>query len=144
MKNLLTYSLLFKNLKIKIYKTIILPVVLYGCETLLLRLREVRRMTMFENRVLRRIFGPKRDEETREWRKRHNEELSDLYSSSNITPMITSRTRWAGHVTSMGEGRGVYRVLVGKPEGNRPLGRPRHRWEENITINLQEVECGMD
>ena len=103
-------------------------------------MREVRRLRVFENRVLRRIFGPKRDEETGEWRKLHNEELSDLYSSTNIVRVIKSRRmRWAGHVARMGERRAAYRVLVGKPEGKRPLGRPRHRWEENIKMDLQEV-----
>ena len=88
---------------------------------------------MFENSVLRRIFGPKRDEVTGEWRKLHNEELSDLYFLPNILRVVKSRRmRWAGHVARMGEGRGVYRVLVGKPEGKRPLGRPRRRWEDNI------------
>ena len=84
---------------------------------------------MFENRVLRKLFGPKRDEGTGKWRKLHNEELNDLYSSPNIVRMIKSRRmRWVGHVARMGEGRGVYRVLVGKPEGESPLGRPRRRW----------------
>jgi len=82
---------------------------------------------VFDNRVLRRIFGPKRDEETGEWRKLHNEELNDLYPSPNDVRMIKLRMRWAGHVARMGERRGVYRVLVGKPEGKRPLGRPRRR-----------------
>ena len=86
---------------------------------------------MFENRVLRRVFGPKRDKVTGEWRKLHNEELSDLYSLPNIVRVVKSRRmRWAGHVARMGEGRGVYRVLVGKPEGKRQLGRPRRRWEK--------------
>ena len=100
---------------------------------------------MFENRVLRRGFGSKRDKVTGEWRKLHNEELSDLYSLSNILRVVKSgRMRWAGHVVRMGEGRGVHRVLVGKPEGNRPLGRPRCRWEDNIKMDLQEVggSCG--
>ena len=92
-------------------------------------LREERRLRVFENRVLRRVFGPKRDEVTGEWRKIHNEELSDLYSLPNIVRVVKSRRmRWAGHVARMREGRGVHRVLVRKPEGKRPLGRPRHRW----------------
>ena len=82
---------------------------------------------MFENRVLRRIFGPKRDKVTGEWIKPHDDELYDLYSAPNIVWVIKSRIRWAGHVACMGEGRGMYRVLVGKPEGKRPLGRPRRR-----------------
>jgi len=92
--------------------------------------------------VLRRIFGPRRDEVTEEWRRLHNEELNDFYSSPNIVRVIKSRRmRWDGHVARMGEGRGVYRVLVGKPEGKRPLGRPRRRWVDNIRMDLQEVGC---
>ena len=133
------FQFAIQKLKIKMYRTIILPVVLYGCETWSLTLREERRLRVFENRVLR-IFGPKRDEVTGEWRKLHNEELNNLYSSSNIVRVIKSRRiRWAGHVARVGEGRGVYRVLVGKPEGRRPLGRPRHRWEDNIRMDLREV-----
>ena len=98
---------------------------------------------MSENRVLRKIFGPKRDEGTEEWRKLYNEELNDLYSSPNIVREIKPRRmKWAGHVARMEKRRGVYRVLVGKPEGKRPLGRPRRRWEDNIKIDLQEVGCG--
>jgi len=120
-----------------------LPVVLYGCETWSLTLREERKLRVFENMVLRRIFGPRRDEVMGEWRQLHNEELNDLYSSPNIVWVIKSRRiRWAGHVAHMGEGRGVYRFLVGKMEGRRPLGRPRHRWVDNIRMDLQEVGCG--
>jgi hypothetical protein len=96
---------------------------------------------VFENRVLRRLFWPKRDEVTGMWRKLHNEELHNLYSSPNIVRVIKSRrVRWAGYVAQMG--RGVYRILVGKPEGKGPLGRPRRRWEDNIKMDLIEVGCG--
>ena len=104
MQNLLSSRLLYKNLKIKIYKIIILPVVLYGCETWSLTLREKRRLKVFQNRVLRRVFGPKRDEVTGGWRKLHNEELNELYSLPNIVRVVKSRRmRWAGHVARMGE-----------------------------------------
>ena len=98
---------------------------------------------VFENKVLRRIFGPRRNEVTRDWRRLYNEELNDLYSSPNFMWVIKSRRmRWTGHVAHMGEERVVYRVLVGKPEGKRPLGRPRRRWVNNIRVDLQEVGCG--
>jgi hypothetical protein len=139
----LSSRLLSKNLKIKIYRTIILPVVLYGCETWSLTLREERRLRVFENRVLRRVFGPRRDEMTGEWRELHNEELNDLYSLPNIVRVVKSRRmRRAGHVVRMGEERGVHRVLVGKPKGKRPLGRPRRRWEDNMKMALQEAGGG--
>jgi hypothetical protein len=109
-QNLFSSCLISKNLQIKIYKTVILPVVLYGCKTWSLTLGEEHRLRVFENRVLRKIFGPKRDENG-SWRKLHNDELH----------------------------RCVYRVLVGRPEGKRPLGRPRRRWEDNIKTDLREI-----
>jgi hypothetical protein len=101
---------------------------------------ERHRLRVFENSVLRRIFGPKRDEVTAGWRKLHNEELHNLYSSPSVIRMIKSRRmRWAGHIGRMGEKRNTYRVLVGKPEGKRPLGRPRLRWEDNIKMDIREI-----
>jgi hypothetical protein len=103
-------------------------------------LREERRLRVFENRMLRRVFGPKRDEVTGEWRKLHNEELNDLYSLPNIVRVVKwRRMRWAGRVARMGEDRVVNRVLVGKPEEKRPLGIPKRRWEDNNKMDLQEV-----
>jgi hypothetical protein len=123
---------LSKNIEIEINRTAILPVVLYGCESWSLTLRERHTLRVFENRVMRRIFGPKRYEETGEWIGLPNEELNDLYCSPNNIRMIQSRrTGWAGHLARRGERSGAYRVLVGKPEGKRPLGRPR--------CSLQEV-----
>jgi hypothetical protein len=101
-------------------------------------LREERRLKVFENRVLRRIFGPIRDEVTGEWRNLHNKELNVLYVSGDKS----RRMRWAGHVARVGERKGVFRVLVGRPEGNRPLGKPRRRWDDNIKMGLEEVVCG--
>ncbi|KAJ4439340.1 hypothetical protein ANN_07462 [Periplaneta americana] len=129
-----------QNLKVRIYKKVILPVLLYGCETWTLTLREEHRLRVFENKVLRKIFGAKLDEVTGEWRKLHNTELHALYSSPDIIRNIKfRRLRWAGHVARMGESRNAYRLLVGKPEGKIPLGRPKRRWEDNIKMDLREV-----
>jgi hypothetical protein len=134
---------LSRNLKVKIYKTIILPVVLYGCETWSLTLRKEHRLRVFENRVQRGIFGPKRDEVTGEWRKLHSGELHNVYSLPDIIRQVKSRRmRWAGHVARMGEGRNVYGIWTGKAEGKRPLERPRRRWEDGIKMDLREIGWG--
>jgi hypothetical protein len=130
--------LLSRNVEVKIYKTIIIPVVLYECEAGSLTLMEEHRLRVFENRVLRRIFGTKRDEVREEWRRLHGGDLHDLYSSPDIIRQIKSRRMtWAGCVAHMGEGRKVYRVLVGRPEGKRPLERLRRRWEDGIKMDLR-------
>jgi hypothetical protein len=135
----LSSRLISKSLKIKIYRTVILPVVLFGFETWSLTLGEEHRLRVFENRVLRKICGSE-SEEDGSWRKLHNDELHSLYSSLNIVRVIKSRRmRWARHVARMGEGKGVYRVLVWKPEGKRLLGRPMRRWKDNIKMDLREV-----
>jgi hypothetical protein len=118
---------------------------LYGCETLSLILREERRLRVFENRVLRRIFGPKRDELIGEWRTSHNEELNGLYSLPNIVRVIKSRRmRWVGHVARKGKGEVCTGFWWGNLREREPLGRPRHRWEGNIRMDLQEVGCGCE
>jgi hypothetical protein len=138
-QNILSSRLISKELKLKIYKTVILPFVLYGCETWSLTLREERRLRFYGNRVLRRIFGPKSNED-QSWRKLHNDELHNLYSSPHIVKVIKSRRmRWAEHVARMEKGRGVYRVLVARYEGKRLLGRPRRRWKDNIKLDLIEI-----
>jgi hypothetical protein len=144
-QSLLSSRLLSRNLKVKIHKTIILPVVLYGCETWSLTLREERRLRVSENRVLRRIFRPEWDEGMGEWRRLYSGELHNVYSSPDIIRQIKSRKiSWAGHVARMGEGRNVYRVfLVGKTDVKRPLERPRRRWEDGIKVDLREIGWGV-
>jgi hypothetical protein len=135
----LSSRFLSKNLKIKIYKTIILPVVLYVRETWSLTIREKCRLRVFENRILRRIFGLKRYENG-DWKSLHNEELHNLYRSPNIVRVIKSRRlRWASHVVRMKEDRSAFKILAGKPIGKRSLGRLRHRWEDNIRMNLRKI-----
>ena len=133
LEKMLSSRLLSKKLKVITYRTITLPVVLYGCETLSLTLREEHRLRVFENNVRRKICGAKRDETTGEWRKLHNAKLHALYSSPNIISSLKSRRlRWAGHVARMEQFRNAYGFLEGKPESKRPLGRRRRRWEDNI------------
>jgi len=132
-----TCRLEWQNLKFFVLLYIL--VVLYGCETWSLTLREEKILRVFQNKVLRRIFGPRSDEVTGEWRRLHNEEVNVLYCSPNIVRVIKwRRMRWAGHVARMGEERGMNRVLVGKPEWSRPMGRPRRRWVDNIRMDLRE------
>jgi hypothetical protein len=119
-----------------------MPVVLYGCETWSFTLREERRLRVFENRALSRIFEPKRDEVRGEWRKLHNEGLYNRYFLPNIVRVIQSRMRWVLHVARNRKRRCVYRVLVGKTEGKRTHGRHRRRWVDTIKMDLQEVGCG--
>jgi hypothetical protein len=131
--------LLPKNAKIRIYKTVVLSVVLYACETWSLTLREEHSLRVLENRVLRRIFGPTRDEMTEGSRQLHNEELHNLYSSPNTIRIIKPRRmRWARHAARIGAKRNAYRILVGKLEGKRPLERRRRRWGDNIKMDLRE------
>jgi hypothetical protein len=132
------FQFTIENIEVKLYRTIILPFVLYGCESWSLTLREECRLRVFKNRVLRRIFGPKRDEVT--------QKFYVLYTLPNIILVIKSRRlRWAWHVTCMGERRGAYRLLMGKPGERRPLARQRLRWEDNIKMGLQKVGLeGMD
>jgi hypothetical protein len=130
----------YEKNKIKICRTVILPLVLYGCGTWSHTLREVHRLRVFENRVLRRTFGPKREEDC-SWRKLDSSKLHSLYSSPNTVRVIkSSRIMWAGHMTRIGEGRGVCVISVGRPERKRPLGRPRHRWENKIKWTLWRQE----
>jgi len=124
-------------LKSEIFIAIILPIVFHGCETWSFTLREERRLRVFENRVLRRTFGPKTDEVTEEWRKLHNEELNDLYSHNIVRVIKSIRMRCVGHVARMGES--CVQGFGGEPEGKRPLGSPRRRWKDNIKMHVQEM-----
>jgi hypothetical protein len=135
----IAHEIMYVALKEKMVQTFFtVPSVLYGCDTWSLSLRVVLRLRVFLNRVLRRIFGPKRAQETGGWRELHNEELHNVYSSpSKIRVVKSRRMRWTGHVARMGEKRNAYRILVGKPEGRRQLGRPRRRWVDNIKIDLK-------
>jgi hypothetical protein len=138
-QNLWSSCLISKKLKIKIYKTAIFPVVLHGCKTWSLTLREEHRLKVFENRVVRRILGPN-GEEDKSWRKLHNDELHSLYSSPNIDRVIKSRTGWLEQVACMEEGRSVYRVFGGGGlEGKRPIERCRCRRKDNIKMDLRET-----
>jgi hypothetical protein len=135
--------MLSKNIKIRIFTIIILPVVLYGCETGYLTVRVEHKMRVIESIILRRIFGPKGDKVTGGWTKLHNEDLHNLYSSPNIIRIIkTRRMKWAGHMVRIGTERNVYGLFVRKPEGKRPLEKPRCRWIDNIKIDL--LETGLD
>jgi hypothetical protein len=124
-------------MKIKIYKIIILPVVLYGCETWSLTPTEEHRLRMFENRVLRRIFGPK-EEVVGGWRRLHSEELRNFYTSPILIRVIYSM-KWVEHVARTGEMRNVYDILFGKPEGKGPVERLGRRWKDNIRMDLREI-----
>ena len=125
-----------------LYRTVILPVVLNGCETWSLTLREECSLRVFKNRVLRRIFGPKKDDITEEWKKLHNEEFYDLYCSPNIQVTKSRRMRWAGHVAFTGDRRGVHNIWWGVWKKERQLGKPRHRWQDCINMDHQEVLRG--
>jgi hypothetical protein len=142
-QSLLSSHLLSRNVKVKIIKTTIQPFVLYGRETWSVTLSEEHRLRVFEDRVLRRIFGPKRDEVTGEWRKLHKGELHNLYTIPDIIRQFKSRImRWARHVTRMGEGRKLHRVLVAKPEGKNFLGRPRHHGRLGLEWTLGTLSGG--
>ena len=136
-QNLLYSSLLSENIKVGLYRTIISPVDLYGCETRSSTLTEERRLRVFENRVLKRIFGPKRDEVRGEWRKLHDEELYALFSSNIIPVFKYKRLRWTRNVASVAHRRGAYKVNVWRPEG-----RPRRRWENNIKMDVRDWDGG--
>jgi hypothetical protein len=146
-QSLLSSCLLSRNLKVKIYETIILPVVLYGCETWSVTLREEHRLRVFENRVLRWIFVPMRDEVTGEWRKLHSEEFHNLYLSPDIRQNKWRRMRCGQGMWHSWEREKRLQGFGGKPEGKRPLQRPRCRWEDGIKMDLREIGwglCGVD
>jgi hypothetical protein len=134
-QSVMSFFFIYKNIKIKICRTKILSLVLYGCETWSLTLRDKHRLRVLENRVLKRIFGLKREEVAGGWKRLHNEEFHNLYASPNIIRRMES----AGHVARKGEMRNTYGTLVGNPEGKRPLRRPRHTWENNIRMYFREM-----
>ena len=136
------FQLLSKDIKVKTYRIIILPFVLYECETWSPTVSEELRLRIFRYRVLRKVFGPKRGDVMGQWQKQHNETLYDL-QSPNVWVIKSRRMGWVGHVGHVGNTRGVYRILVGRSEGRRPLGRPRCRWCGDIKMDLQEVGGGL-
>ena len=137
--------ILSRNIKLRIYKTIILSVVLYGCETRSLTLKEEKKLRIFENKIARKIFGPRKDEQRDEWRKLHNLELYNLYGIPDIIRTLRlRRLQLARNVARMGNGRRAHKFLVGKSEGTRPRGRSKIRWEDYIIKDLKEVDYESD
>ena len=140
LNDLLRSKVLSRSSKIQVYRTLIRPVAVYACETWALTQEQERRLLVFENTILRRILGPTRDEATGEWRRRHNRELRDLTHLPLITSFVSSqRLRWAGHVARMPPDSVLRRAMEGVPEGRRPVGRPRMRWEDCVRKDLRQL-----